>query len=369
MNWLLLIVLIISAVSIIIIIIFITLTTTFTIIIRLNYIKLIESSKIEPIVVYKTFKIVYLISLGNPAGGGFRGKLGRFIFENTGLYQNILLDNEENNEGSRRENEGINSYSESSSSGSSNNNVVSNKISENNIRSKNGFYNKNNNKVVDSVPKNNVLPINNSVKNIPQEISPKEHSLKNAKVIAVNYITGLLFRKIPLSIILRGEITQINEEERTEVKKVYNTVLSSGTVRADFDSPLISVGKYSVRVGPKSNVVLDTPYLDKKIRTGLGARGSSFIFKKTENKNANNWKIDLSRKPLKAKNLGFLFLGIGGMIFNLFNIFKLNFLNMKLLQILRVVRNIMTVPFILFGFLLLFSSGGIRDDSILEIKK
>ena len=88
------------------------------------------------------------------------------------------------------------------------------------------------------------------------------------KLIAVNYVTGMLFKFIPVSVILKGALTRLSESERTEVKKTYSTVLSSGTVRADFESPLITIGKYSVRVGPKSNVVLDTPYLDKKIRTG-----------------------------------------------------------------------------------------------------
>jgi hypothetical protein len=34
------------------------------------------------------------IHTGNPAGGNFRGAFGRFIFENTGLYQNILYEDE-----------------------------------------------------------------------------------------------------------------------------------------------------------------------------------------------------------------------------------------------------------------------------------
>jgi hypothetical protein len=39
------------------------------------------------------YTYIFIFS-GNPAGGNFRGAFGRFIFENTGLYQHILYEDQ-----------------------------------------------------------------------------------------------------------------------------------------------------------------------------------------------------------------------------------------------------------------------------------
>jgi hypothetical protein len=38
------------------------------------------------------------------------------------------------------------------------------------------------------------------------------------------------------------------------------------------------LGNFALKFGPSSNVVLDTPYLDEKIRLGVGARGILYMY-------------------------------------------------------------------------------------------
>jgi hypothetical protein len=117
---------------------------------------------------------------GNPAGGRFRGRLGRFLYRNEGLYQHILRD-------------------------------------------------------------------------------------VNGRTLAINYIRGKLFSRLPLSVILRGVATPLPPSERAALTAKYGTPLSAGTVRADFEPPLVTVGEIGLRVGPPSSVVLDTPYVDASV--------------------------------------------------------------------------------------------------------
>ena len=153
---------------------------------------------------------------GNPAGGRFRGRLGRLLYRNEGLYQNILRDTE-------------------------------------------------------------------------------------GRTLAVNYIRGRLFSRVPLSVILRGVVAPLAPVDRAALTTKYGTPLSAGTVRADFEPPLVTLGGIGLRVGPPSSVVLDTPYVDAAMRLGVGSRGSTFLFKRTSDALADGWKADLARRPFKVR--------------------------------------------------------------------
>ena len=292
---------------------------------------------------------------GNPAGGNFRGSIGRFIYENNGLYQNIFREDDLTKE------KGVNKRD------------LKNIPDEKNIpdmmkgteEDSQTQIDKSNQEVMNSASSNenemssNINEMNPSIKST----STKKDKDKKSRIVVVNYISGKLFRFLTVSVILKGIIEKITDNDRLTLTKKYGTALSPGTVRADFDSPLITIGGIGIRIGPNSNVVLDTPYLDGKIRLGMGARGSSFIFKRTKEDNANNWKIDLSRKALPAKSTGIFLLFFGTLFSNLFT-------NCKLFFVI-LVRNFISVSSIFFGLLLFLTSGGIRvnDNITLEKKK
>ena len=249
-------------------------------------------------------------------GGNFRGKFGRFIYENDGLYQHILREDD-----IKYDNNG-------------NDNITS-KV-----------------QVIPTIP----------AENFPQESSkeasnesPLINSVKKSRILAINYISGRLFKIITVSVILKGVISLLSDSERTQLTARYGTALSSGTVRADFEAPLITIGGLSVSIGPISNVVLDTPYLDEKIRLGVGARGSVFIFRKTMEEKANYWIRDVARKPLNAKKLGLFLLFFGGLLSSINVIENILF---------RIVKNVISFFLFSFGGLFLFTKGGIRDDPL-----
>ena len=298
---------------------------------------------------------------GNPAGGNFRGSIGRFIYENNGLYQNIFREDDLTKEKGtnkrdlknipdeknipdlikRSQEDSQTQISESNqeviSIGSSNENEMSSNVNE----------------------------MNPSIKSYQtKEDKDKDKNKdkdKQSRIVVVNYISGKLFRFLTVSVILKGIIEKITDNDRLTLTKKYGTVLSPGTVRADFDSPLITIGGLGIRIGPNSNVVLDTPYLDAKIRLGMGARGSSFIFKRTKEDNANNWKIDLSRKALPAKSTGIFLLFFGTLFSNLFTNCNLFFVTF--------VRNFISVSSIFVGLLLFLTSGGIRVNDNIKLEK
>lgn len=52
------------------------------------------------------------------------------------------------------------------------------------------------------------------------------------------------------------------------------------TVRVLFEPPVLALGPVVARIGPPSSVVLTTTYLDDRVRLGRGSRGSLFVFKR-----------------------------------------------------------------------------------------
>jgi hypothetical protein len=132
-------------------------------------------------------------------------------------------------------------------------------------------------------------------------------------IVILDCLWGLL----PIIIVLRGDAVPLsqddpNKQQESKTKQLLPD-LSPITVRAYFDRPRIAVGKRLVfSLGPTSSVVLDTPYIDDRIRIGKGGTsGSKFVFARIalgddENNNDNNnnndeeatesWKWLLERK-------------------------------------------------------------------------
>lgn len=133
----------------------------------------------------------------------------------------------------------------------------------------------------------------------------------------VNVIVLRIFALWKLHVILRGDAYQLSPDERTSIQKVSGGGdLSVRTVRAQFDRPRLVVSScnlfapspslspvmpirpvWSISLGPTSSVVLDTPYCDDRIRIGKGSKGSQFVFIRTHDPAAEEWKQLLQRKP------------------------------------------------------------------------
>lgn len=140
-----------------------------------------------------------------------------------------------------------------------------------------------------------------------QHILPAKKTDSVAQVI--NMIVLKLFNVWTIHVILRGDAFALTPAQRQEVAQERGTPggLSPRTVRADFDSPRIVVsGKrpwVSLSLGPKSNVVLDTPYCDDRIRIGKGSRGSFFVFVRTQDVRADDYKSLLEARPLGKRTV------------------------------------------------------------------
>jgi hypothetical protein len=143
---------------------------------------------------------------------------------------------------------------------------------------------------------------------------------------AVNVISLDIFWKlIRLSVILRGDATSLSKEERDEIQNRRNDVnsirptLSNLAVRAYFDPPRIIIGKsgrfFNFQIGPPSSVVLDTSYIDEKVRIGVGGTsGTRFVFQKCsdDDNDAKEFFSLLRRRPMNRSTLlAFLGLVIG----------------------------------------------------------
>jgi hypothetical protein len=208
---------------------------------------------------------------GNPAGGRYRGFLGRLLYRNEGLYQHILK--------------------EEATNGSS-----------------------------------------------------------VARTLAINNVRGRLLSLIPLSVVLKGVVQQISDARRTELMNKFGTKLTASAVKAVFEAPYITIGGVTLQVGPPSSVVLDTPYVDDRVRLGVGSRGSTFVFARTDDAASYKWKQELSKPPLKGRRVGLLF-ALATVALN--TVLKGSF---------KILGRIVSVPLGIFSLLLLLSKGGIIDE-------
>ena len=187
---------------------------------------------------------------------------------------------------------------------------------------------------------------------------------ENNQTQVVNVVKGRIFSFIPFRVILYGIATFLNDNERSLLYRKYGRNLTESAVRADFEPPLICFGNewnklsFSIRIGPKSNVVLDTPYVDQRIRLGVGSRGSLFIFTRTFDMMANEWQIwKEQKKPLSGKSIGKLLLTSGLVIMSLEILKNMSKAVMK--TNLFLPGSLLT----LFGVYLFTNRGGILRDN------
>jgi hypothetical protein len=215
---------------------------------------------------------------GNPAGGSFRGIIGRILYKNEGLFQHLIKENDGN-------------------------------------------------------------------------------------ITVVNYVYGKLFRIIPLGVILKGIVKKLSESMRLDLVQQYGTVLSpGGTVMAMFDSPKLVIGDmsskirgFSINLGPKSSVVLDTPYVSNNVRLGVGSRGSVFVFQKTNVPMADKWRDAYKYSSISGKKVGTISSLIGVILLSL---------NHALIQqnwFIKKIPKSISLFFICFGSFLFLTRGGIED--------
>ena len=146
-----------------------------------------------------------------------------------------------------------------------------------------------------------------------QQKSSNNNNNVVAQVVNAIYLE-CLWGLIPIWIVLRGDAIPLdqdinnnnNVQEQYKKKKREKLVpnLTKRTVRAYFDKPRIGIGKkFILTFGPTSSVVLDTPYVDNRIRIGVGGTsGTKFVFTRILEDDDDivakeGWKWLLDKKP------------------------------------------------------------------------
>lgn len=85
-----------------------------------------------------------------------------------------------------------------------------------------------------------------------------------------NRVAFELFGCLPGEVKLQGTFEQSKDHDN-----------DGKTVRAQFNKPTFRIsGLPAIPIGPKSEVILATTYIDNRVRLGLGGRGSRFVFKR-----------------------------------------------------------------------------------------
>ena len=193
-------------------------------------------------------------------------------------------------------------------------------------------------------------------------------------ISVINVVKGRLLNFFVLYVILDGFCKPLLLEERERLTKKYGNKLSAGTVKAFFLPPLLGLGLYNsdklftFRVGPKSDVVLDTIYLDESFRLGRGSRGSTFIFKRLgELDQSFDYKKVLENKVFPGKLLGIFLSVIGVSIIkiatsNLIKGFRLS-LDRLLISFINIGVMIPGISILILGGFLLFKKGGIVEEN------
>lgn len=111
----------------------------------------------------------------------------------------------------------------------------------------------------------------------------------------VNMIALRLFSLVTIHVLLRGPAYPLMDRP---------TGLSPRTVRAQFAPPRIVLARrWAMTIGPPSSVVLDTPYVDDRIRLGVGGTsGSRFVFVRTRN-DVDDWRTLYHIRPVGQQTL------------------------------------------------------------------
>lgn len=242
---------------------------------------------------------------GAPAGGSYEGTLGKLIFESTGLFQHLIY--------------------------------------------------------------------------------PSDEERSNGDVVVVNQVSGRLLSLIPMHVVLYGIARFLDADERAVAMQSCKSEqagvsLSEKAVEAVFEPPRIMVcfggvmakilslfgfdltkrnnaGLKSTidaldtvfQIGPSSSVVLDTPYCTTTLRSGLGARGSEFVFRKLhlhdreEYSRSEMWRAVMDKAPVSLRSVA-IAMSFSGAYFG--------FVGRRLLGLILSVA----------GVILGFWKGGIVDD-------
>jgi hypothetical protein len=154
-----------------------------------------------------------------------------------------------------------------------------------------------------------VLPLNNNT-----NYSTTTNPSAVAQVVNAIYLE-CLWGLLPIWIVLRGDAVPISKDDNNEVQQEYSNKkrtelvpnLTRRTVRAYFDKPRIALGKFLISFGPTSSVVIDTPYVDERIRIGVGGTsGTKFVFARVteddqEAKEAWKWVLEQPSMITKTK--------------------------------------------------------------------
>lgn len=184
----------------------------------------------------------------------------------------------------------------------------------------------------------------------------------HGETVVINVVKGRLLKLVPFCVILFGVVRFLSVSERDNVYSKYRNKLSTSAVYAAFRPPVLCFGSprnplaLSVKVGPPSSVVLDTPYVCPQVRLGLGSRGSRFVFTRTADPAADEWKAWLSRKHVPARRAG-VGLVLMGMLVAVLRPFSTHKLALSL-----DVRSVAGFLLSLLGVLVAVSSGGIIDN-------
>lgn len=153
---------------------------------------------------------------------------------------------------------------------------------------------------------------------------------------AINVISfDALFKLVRLTVILRGDATPLTDEERTNTDNDNDEDgkdvgrLSNLAVRLAYDPPRIVFGRtgrlVNIQLGPSTDVLLDTTYVDDIVRVGKGGTsGTKFIFTRCSASTVNGGGADgneteefrglLARRPARrSRILSYLgsFVGMG----------------------------------------------------------
>jgi hypothetical protein len=163
------------------------------------------------------------------------------------------------------------------------------------------------------------------VQRMLQHVLPKEPTDSSDTAVVAQVVNAirleLFFGLIGIWVVLRGDAVPLRRDLADKAKAEKGNVqtanrdppllpnLSDRTVRVYFDKPRIGVSLYGPRnasrnkallgqrvltLGPTSSVVLDTPYVDDRIRLGKGGTsGSQFVFarvSKSDKEATDGWR-------------------------------------------------------------------------------
>jgi hypothetical protein len=178
-----------------------------------------------------------------------------------------------------------------------------------------------------------------AVRRTLQHILPRRpDGLAAAVAQAINIIRlDLLFGLLPVWIVLRGDVVPLEEDvdtnetstsTNTNPKQRRSTThppvlpgLSSRAVRAYFDPPRIALGRHwTVSFGPTSSVVLDTPYVDDRVRIGKGGTsGTLFVFSRVAEDDMEaiqewNWLLEQDSSQFVTRRKAAVAVGMYGIL-------------------------------------------------------